>query len=124
MAVWTPVLSVLHACVLYFCICTCPAQLSMFHMERRSRNMLIIIIIIIIVIIIINDWLVAGTFQNIEHVFIVGVAGGVPQFADYFRHPRLGDIVLSKTDDRNYLYYHCDKMAQVGVRAITWDRVT
>ena len=41
------VLSVLYACVLYFCICTCSTQLSMFHMERRSRNMLIIIIIII-----------------------------------------------------------------------------
>ena len=42
------VLSVLYACVLYFCICTCSVQLSMFHMERRSRNTLIIIIIIII----------------------------------------------------------------------------
>ena len=28
-----------------FCICTCSAQLSMFHKERRSRNTLIIIII-------------------------------------------------------------------------------
>ena len=46
MIIWTPaVLSVLHACVLYFCICTCSAQLSMFHMESRSRNTLIIIII-------------------------------------------------------------------------------
>ena len=48
--IWTPtVLSVLHACVLYFCNCiwTCSAQLSMFHMERRSRNTLNIIIIII-----------------------------------------------------------------------------
>ena len=37
MIVWTPaVLSVLYACVLYFCICTCSAQLSMFHMERLS----------------------------------------------------------------------------------------
>ena len=46
MIVWTPgVLSVLYACVLYFCICPCSAQLSMFHMERRSRYMLIIIII-------------------------------------------------------------------------------
>ena len=33
-----------HDCVLYFCICTCSAQLSMFDMERRSRNTLIIII--------------------------------------------------------------------------------
>ena len=44
MIIWTPpVLSVLYASVLYFCICTCSAQMSMFHMERRSRNMLIII---------------------------------------------------------------------------------
>ena len=34
MVIWTPaVLSVLYACVLYFCICTCSAQLSMIHME-------------------------------------------------------------------------------------------
>ena len=49
MIVWTPaVLGVFYVCILYFCICTCSAQLSMFHMERRSRNTLIIIIIIII----------------------------------------------------------------------------
>ena len=49
MIVWTPaVLGVLYACVLYFCICPCSAQLSMFHVERRSRNTLIIIIIITI----------------------------------------------------------------------------
>ena len=52
MVVWTPaVLSVLYACVLYFRICTCSTQLSMFHMERRCSSMLIIIIIIIIIII-------------------------------------------------------------------------
>ena len=43
-------LSVLYACVFYFSICTCSAQLSMFHMEKRSRNTLIIIIIIMIII--------------------------------------------------------------------------
>ena len=49
MIIWTPtVLSVLYACILYFCICTCSAQLNMFHIERCSRNTLIIIIIIII----------------------------------------------------------------------------
>ena len=43
--IWTPaVLSVLYACVLYFSICTCSAQLRMFHMERRSRNTLIVIL--------------------------------------------------------------------------------
>ena len=46
MIVWIPaVLDVLYACVLYFCICSCSAQLSMFHMERRSRNKPIVIII-------------------------------------------------------------------------------
>ena len=45
MIVWThAVLGVLHACVFYFCIFTCLAQLSMFHMERRSRNTIIILI--------------------------------------------------------------------------------
>ena len=53
MIVWTPaVLSVLYACVLYFCICPCSAQLSKFHMERRSRNTLIIIIIIVVVVVV------------------------------------------------------------------------
>ena len=47
MIVWTPaVLDVLYACILYFCICTCSGQLSMFQMERHSGNTLIIIIII------------------------------------------------------------------------------
>ena len=46
---WTPaVLSVLNACLLYVCICTCSVQMSMFHMEKRSRNTLITIITIII----------------------------------------------------------------------------
>ena len=52
MIIWTPaVLSVLYACILYFY--TCSAQLSMFHMQRHSRNTLIIIINIIVIIIII-----------------------------------------------------------------------
>ena len=39
MIVWTHAVSgVLYARVLYFCIYTCSAQLSMFHMERRPRN--------------------------------------------------------------------------------------
>ena len=48
MIILTPaVSSVLYACVLYFCIRTCSTQLSMFHTERRSRNMLIIITILV-----------------------------------------------------------------------------
>ena len=41
MIVWTPTA---FECL----ICTCSAQLSMFHMEKRSRNTLTIIVIIII----------------------------------------------------------------------------
>ena len=39
MIVWTPTA---FECL----ICTCSAQLSMFHMEKRSRNTLTIIVII------------------------------------------------------------------------------
>ena len=53
MTVWThAVFGVLYACVWHFCICTCSAQLSMFHTEKRSRNTLIIVVVVIITIII------------------------------------------------------------------------
>ena len=46
MIVWAPaVLSVLYACICNFCICNSLAQLSMFYMERCSRNTIISIII-------------------------------------------------------------------------------
>ena len=68
MIIWTPtVLSVLYACVLYFCICTCSAQLSMFHVERRSRYALIIITIIIIEFPVLRDaasWVRSSSEQN------------------------------------------------------------
>ena len=35
-----------YACFLYFFVCPCSAQLSMFHMERCSRSMLIIIVVV------------------------------------------------------------------------------
>ena len=40
-------LSVLYACIFYFCICTCSGQLSMFHMEKRSRNTLLLLFILL-----------------------------------------------------------------------------
>ena len=68
MIVWMPAfLSVLYACVLYFCICTSSAQLSMFHMERHSRNMHIIIIITIMIII-----------MNIITIIIISTANEEP----------------------------------------------
>ena len=52
--VWThAVLGALYACILYFCICTCSAQLSMFDMGKRSRNPIITIIIIVVVVVLI-----------------------------------------------------------------------
>lgn len=54
----------------------------------------------------------SGTFQNVEHVFVVGVGGGVPHFTDYFRHPRLGDVIISECDPDGCLYYYCEKVLQ------------
>uniref|UniRef100_A0A1L8E6A7 Putative microtubule motor n=1 Tax=Nyssomyia neivai TaxID=330878 RepID=A0A1L8E6A7_9DIPT len=39
-----------------------------------------------------------GTFQKVDYVFIVGVAGGVPHYTDYRKHVRLGDVVISHPD--------------------------
>lgn len=36
-----------------------------------------------------------GTFQKVDFVFIVGVAGGIPHYTDYRKHVRLGDVVVS-----------------------------
>lgn len=53
-----------------------------------------------------------GTFQNIEHVFVVGVAGGVPHYTNFYKHVRLGDIVISRCNDKGYFYYHVDRILQ------------
>ena len=59
MIVWThAVLGVLYACVLYFCVCTCSARLSMFHVERPSRNTLITIINIIVIVVVITTTII------------------------------------------------------------------
>ena len=39
-----------------------------------------------------------GTFQKVDYVFIVGVAGGIPHYTDYKKHVRLGDVVVSSVD--------------------------
>lgn len=38
---------------------------------------------------------VAGTFQKVDYVILVGVGGGVPHYTDYKKHVRLGDVVVS-----------------------------
>lgn len=57
-----------------------------------------------------------GTFQRVEHVFLVGLGGGVPHFTDYHSHVRLGDIVVSSPPScptavgKPYIYLHCEKV--------------
>ena len=52
--------------------------------------------------------LALGTFGDVEYVLLVGVAGGVPHYTDYYKHVRLGDIVVSTPNDKNNLYIFCD----------------
>lgn len=48
-----------------------------------------------------------GTFQKVDFVFIVGVAGGIPHYTDYNKHVRLGDVVISSSDpNRQNLAIH------------------
>lgn len=36
-----------------------------------------------------------GTFQRVEHVFLVGVGGAVPHYTDFDKHVRKGDVVIA-----------------------------
>ena len=54
--------------------------------------------------------LILGTFGDVEHVFIVGGAGGVPHYTDYYKHVRLGDVVMSTPNDKGHIYVFCDKV--------------
>uniref|UniRef100_A0A0R3RT31 SAM_MT_ERG6_SMT domain-containing protein n=1 Tax=Elaeophora elaphi TaxID=1147741 RepID=A0A0R3RT31_9BILA len=47
-----------------------------------------------------------GNFQHVEHVFIVGVGGGVAHYTDATRHVRLGDVVVSGPDPNSYVFAH------------------
>ncbi|EYC26557.1 hypothetical protein Y032_0010g1218 [Ancylostoma ceylanicum] len=47
-----------------------------------------------------------GNFQNIEHVFVVGVGGAVPHFTDAKRHARLGDVIISASQPDAYIFSH------------------
>ena len=40
----------------------------------------------------------------------MGVAGGVPHYTDYYKHTRLGDVVVSTPNDKDNLYIFCDKV--------------
>ncbi|VDO20074.1 Uncharacterized protein BM_BM4648 [Brugia malayi] len=47
-----------------------------------------------------------GNFQHVEHVFIVGVGGGVAHYTDATRHVRLGDVVVSGPEPNSYVFAH------------------
>jgi nucleoside phosphorylase len=44
-----------------------------------------------------------GTFQKVDYVFIVGVAGGIPHYTDFKKHVRLGDVVISSSEQNRFL---------------------
>ena len=43
-------------------------------------------------------------------MFIVGGAGGVPHYTDYYKHVRLGDVVMSTPNDKGHIYVFCNKV--------------
>ena len=43
-------------------------------------------------------------------MFVVGVGGGVPHFTDFYKHMRLGDVIISKADSSGNIYFYCDKI--------------
>jgi nucleoside phosphorylase len=63
-----------------------------------------------------------GAFQEVKHVFIVGVGGSVPHVYEFDKHSRLGDIVVSTplhslaskdsqhVSEKDYMYLFCEKV--------------
>ena len=47
---------------------------------------------------ILNHFL-TGIFGSVQHVFLVGCGGAVPDFHDYNKHTRLGDVAVSMPDN-------------------------
>jgi len=70
-----------------------------------------------------------GTFQGVEHVFVVGVGGAVPHYTDFDRHVRLGDVVISDctppsagdTLGEGLIYQHCEKASVSAEGAIKFE---
>ena len=43
-------------------------------------------------------------------MLLVGVGGGVPHYTDYYKHGRLGDVVVSTPNESGYMYIYCDQV--------------
>ena len=58
-----------------------------------------------------------GTFQKVDYIFLVGVAGGVPHYTDYNRHVRLGDVVISCPNSikKPDVYLYCTHLNKVRI---------
>ena len=50
--------------------------------------------------------MLAAMFDKVQHVLIVGTCGAVPNFSDYDKHVRLGDIAVSASSS-GPIYLHC-----------------
>jgi len=55
-----------------------------------------------------------GTFQGVEHVFLVGVAGAVPHYTDFEKHVRLGDVVMASPPKhgQRFIYQFCESVKE------------
>ncbi|CAF3028040.1 unnamed protein product [Rotaria sp. Silwood2] len=55
-----------------------------------------------------------GTFQYVQHVFIIGCAGGIPHYIDASKHIRRGDIIVGYPNEEDYVYgiYEAEKSAE------------
>ena len=55
-----------------------------------------------------------GTFQCVEYVFLVGVAGAVPHYTDFDRHVRLGDVVMASPPNQGqrFIYQLCENVKE------------
>ena len=51
-----------------------------------------------------------GTFSKVEHVFLVGVGGGVPHYTNHRLHVRLGDVLVSRASFAGPLYIFCNEV--------------
>jgi hypothetical protein len=58
-----------------------------------------------------------GTFQQIQHVFLIGCAGGVPHYTDTNKHVRRGDIIVGYPNEEDYVYgkYYNNKKSSVFI---------
>lgn len=45
-----------------------------------------------------------GTFQHVQHVFLIGCAGGVAHLTDPKKHIRRGDIIVGYPNHEDYVY--------------------